>query len=229
MTNFRVLYKILYMTLEEGREFSINGKIFEEEVANIINTKSPKEYYDKIKDVLNLSGTEKATADRKLIGRLKSGGNPKTDVIADDKTISCKKTSCKFVSAHEYDYKKFVEVLDPNNKRLEELLKEFQRVGGVRAFGKNNEKELTEVLKPYKRKLIEWVLSGYTGDIKNQSQLAKFIITTDEKDIYVHTVEDYIDILMKEENEAQFGTPFSWTYPSKRKGEKIQLKVKVIK
>jgi hypothetical protein len=34
---------------------------------------------------------------------------------------------------------------------------------------------------------------------------------------------------MKEENEAQFGTPFSWTYPSKRKGEKIQLKVKVIK
>jgi hypothetical protein len=133
------------------------------------------------------------------------------------------------VSAHEYDYKKFVEVLDPNNKRLEELLKEFQRVGGVRAFGKNNEKELTEILKPYKRKLIEWVLSGYAGDIKNQNQLAKFIITTDEKDIYVHTIEDYIDILMKEENEAQFGTPFSWTYPSKRKGEKIQLKVKVIK
>lgn len=43
----------------------------------------------------------------------------------------------------------------------------------------------------------------------------------------IHTLEDYCDILLR--SKKTFGTPFSWTYPSKKRGKSIQLKAKLIK
>lgn len=216
------------MTKKEGKEYSDNGGKFEEEVANIINDKTHP-LYNKLSLELKLDGTEVATADKKIIGRLKSGGNPKTDVVAGQATISCKKTTKKYVSAHEYDFEKFSEVLDPNNQKLKSLLKDFQAAGGKKALGKAKEEELTNELKPYRKKLVEWVLAGNAQDVTNPNQMANYLVINDDANIYVHSVEDYTNELLKEENEAQFGTPFMWTYPSKKKGEKIQLKCKIIK
>ena len=46
---------------------------------------------------------------------------------------------------------------------------------------------------------------------------------------YIHTLEEYISMLLKKENESHFGTPFQWTFASGRKGKDIQLKCKIIK
>lgn len=216
------------MTKQQGKTYSDNGNSFEDKVASIINNKNSKEY-NLIAKKLNLNGSEVATSDKKIIGRLKSGGNPKTDVIAGSKTISCKNTTKKFVSAHEYSYEKFSEILDPKNIKLKSLLKDFQDAGGKKALGKTKEKELTDELKPYVKDLVKWVLSGAKKDVTSNSQLAEYLIINDGNDIYAHTVDEYTDILLKEENEAQFGTPFMWTYPSKKKGQKIQLKCRIIK
>ena len=84
-------------------------------------------------------------------------------------------------------------------------------------------------LKPYLEKLIRWVIGGYGGKVQNQLQIADYILISDEKDIYIHTLEEYTSMLLKKENESHFGTPFQWTFASGRKGKDIQLKCKIIK
>ena len=180
-----------------------------------------------------------ATADKKVIGKLPSGGNPKTDVIiyttdksgvTKDYTISCKRSSNSSVSVHQYTADAFADVLDRNNQRLRKLLNMFQKAGSISAFGDDNTKSLTESLSPYLEKLCLWVLGGYGGGGSNQ-QCAKFILTYDNNDgsYSLHRTDQYCRDLLSSNIHGHFGTPFSWTYPSKRRGESIQLKCKIIK
>ena len=81
------------------------------------------------------------------------------------------------------------------------------------------------------------VIALSVGDLESKSILERAIamgcddaiLISDEKDIYIHTLEEYTSMLLKKENESHFGTPFQWTFASGRKGKDIQLKCKIIK
>ena len=76
-----------------------------------------------------------ATTDKNIIGRLPSGGNPKTDILVtvecDDGlhyfTISCKRTAEESVGVHQYTADAFTDVLDTEDTELRRLLNEFQK------------------------------------------------------------------------------------------------------
>ncbi|MDY2840718.1 MAG: MspI family type II restriction endonuclease, partial [Treponema sp.] len=174
----------------------------------------------------------------KVIGNLKTSGSPKTDIIVTvilengtEKhfTISCKKTNAKSVSVHQYTADAFADVLDSENETLRTLLQKFQENGNLRDFGDDNSLALRSELKPHLEKLVKWVIGGYGGKVQNQLQLADYILISDEKDIFIHTLEEYTQMLLKPENVSHFGTPFQWTFASGRKGKDIQLKCKILK
>lgn len=190
---------------------------------------------------LDKSRTSKieATADKSIIGRLPSGGNPKTDVLVkvtdisnaiNNYTISCKRSSEQSVSVHQYDADVFAEVIDKDNTKLRVLLETFQDCGNLRDFGDDNTRQLTIELEPYVKKLSMWVLGGQYGAGLPDVQIANYILTYDNNvgSASIMRIEDYVNHLLESDVSGHFGTPFSWTYPSKRKGKDIQLKCKII-
>lgn len=181
-----------------------------------------------------------ATSNKKAIGHLPSGGNPKTDVLVDVQfldgtsssyTISCKRSSAKEVSIHDYTADQFAEILDENNEELRLLLEGFQAAGSLSAFGETNCDRLSKVIAPYVKKLSLWTLGGEYGYGNKDTQWAEYILTYDTTDntTSIHRLLDYYDALISEKHSRNFGTPFSWTYPSKQRGKRIQLKSKIIK
>lgn len=243
----------------QGQIKDIQGNNFESRVAAILshklnlnkwknndNTIEGMHYnlFRKIVECFELDPSEiksiEATSDKNRIGRLPSGGNPKTDVLVtvyynDDNTknytISCKRSSDNSVSIHQYNADSFADVLDKENTRLRELLNLFQERGNLRDFGEDNISRLTQELIPYTEKLALWALGGIGGDGNPEIQNAKYILIYDNNDnsSSIRSVEDYYKHLINEGITGHFGTLFSWTYPSKRKGQDIQLKCKIIK
>lgn len=180
-----------------------------------------------------------ATSNKAEIGKLPSGGNPKTDVLVtvyyenggkEYFTISCKRSSEKSVSVHQYNADAFANVLDRNNAKLRRLLTYFQYCGSIRDFGDENTDALTKELKPYTDRLIMWALSGHGGE-GNSKQNADYILTYDNNSSSssMHRIEEYCRLLKLYCTRGHFGTPFQWTYPSKRKGKDIQLKCTILK
>ncbi len=256
---FELIEDYATKNLSVGQKKDKAGNNFEAYIANVLcngsnlskwKTNDPKlvgmhfNFFEKIVNCFGLDKDEvvsiKATADKKIIGTLATSGNPKTDVLVevflenaktDSKsfTISCKKSNAKSVSVHQYSADAFAEVLDSSNDKLRDLLCKFQKVGNLRDFGNENSDSLKKELKPYLEKLVRWVIGGYGGKVQNTRQQADYIIISDEDDIYIHTLEEYTEILLKPENESHFGTPFQWTFASGRKGKDIQLKCKILK
>ena len=184
--------------------------------------------------VLNIS----ATADSKIIGRLPSGGKPKTDVLVfveySDRpnssfTISCKRTSRSEVSVHQYSADTFTNVLNPKDRELRRLLNEFQVNGNLKNFGVENSTALKNSLSPYLEKLSLWVLGGFGGD-GNEQQCASYILTYDNQtnSFKIHTTVEYYHHLLNSGVNGHFGTLFKWTFASGQRGKSIQLKVKII-
>ena len=89
---------------------------------------------------------------------------------------------------------------------------------------------MTEELAPYIDKLSLWVLGGQGGDGNPETQCADYILTYDNNDssASIHRIQQYCEKIASSTS-GSFGTPFSWTYPSKRRGESIQLKCKILK
>ena len=242
---------------QSGQKKDIQGNNFETRIANILkNPTNLKKWlsndallegmhFDIFKKILDIFALDKdsiksiyATSDKKEIGKLPSGGNPKTDVLVivtlKNKqeifyTISCKRTSSDSVSVHQYNADSFSDVLDKNNSNLRKLLNEFQKYGNLRDFGIENGKLLSKELKPYLMKLTTWVLGGHGGS-GTPKQKANYILTYSNNTSIssIQKIEDYCQKLLTDVKEGHFGTPFSWTYPSKRKGKDIQLKCKIL-
>jgi hypothetical protein len=179
-----------------------------------------------------------ATCDASVIGSLPSGGKPKTDVLVTVEskdnmfvfyTISCKRSENERVAVHEYSADEFSRVLDPNNKKLKQLLNHFQECGGPVKFGVENGKKLQDALAPYIEKLSLWALGGYGGG-GNEKQCAKYIITysSTKRKYSFHSTRDYYNELIARDTHGHFGTPFTWTYPSKKFKTKIQLKCELL-
>lgn len=245
--------------LSSGKRKDLIGNAFESTIASVLSNRENFEKwvtgnrvkvgvqysdFEKIVNFFNLNKEEikgiEATADKDIIGNLESSGMPKTDVIVyvyfkdpnkDIKhfTISCKKTNEKAVSVHQYNADAFADALNPNDSNLRILLNAFQKYGNLRDFGEDNKALLTESLKPYMKKLVRWVLGGFGGKNRTDLQLANYILISDDKDIFIHTIDEYTEELLKPENIVHFGSPFGWTYASGRKGKDIQLKCKIIK
>ncbi len=244
--------------LSTGQIKDIQGNSFENRIAAILsyaqnlykwkNDTATIEgmHYDVFENIVNCFELDtahtqsiSATSDKKVIGRLPSGGNPKTDVLVtvkkddgttDNFTISCKRSSDKSVSVHQYTADAFADVLDQQNARLRHLLKLFQESGSLSAFGEANCEALTTEIAPYINKLSLWVLGGQGGDGNPETQCADYILTYDNNDssASIHRIRNYCEKIATLTS-GNFGTPFSWTYPSKRRGESIQLKCKILK
>lgn len=254
---FELIENYANKNLSVGVKKDLQGNNFESYISNVLSneknlekwkTSNPKlvgmnyNFFEKILICFNLDKNSvvkiNATSDKTIIGKLQTSGSPKTDVIVSvyldnglEKyfTISCKKTNAKSVSVHQYTAETFADVLDSQNKKLRKLLQQFQENGNLRDFGDENSVAMKNELKPYLEKLIRWVIGGYGGKVQNQLQIADYILISDEKEIYIHTLEEYTSMLLKKENESHFGTPFQWTFASGRKGKDIQLKCKIIK
>lgn len=174
------------------------------------------------------------------IPRLSNGGSPKTDVAAKlhfangaekEVTFSLKNTSNRSVSVHEYSADAFAQVLDPSNQELRRLLNAFQSVGNKRDMNPSDIRALTNELVPYRKKLNRWVFSGEGAPGALPIQIAQYIVVRDKNtgNVNIHSVDEYC---AKQEAEIDgsnwFGTVFSWTYPSKKRGQKIQLKASIL-
>ena len=255
---YSLIENIALSTLTVGKQKDIQGKDFEIRVADILSDKNnlirwnkdsgviDGSHYPIFETILNsfklIKGSINkihATASKEKIGILPSKGNPKTDVLVTitlisgeniTKTISCKRTNAKSVSVHEYSAESFSDVLDSSNSKLKDLLILFQNTPSLRDFGEENTRLLTEELKPYSKKLSEWVLGGVHGIGNKDIQWATHILTYNNNDnsVACKTINEYIDKLTEQGIKGHFGTFFSWTYPSKKRGKKIQLKCKII-
>lgn len=242
--------------MSAGKAKDIQGKAFEVRVADILQNRQNFEKWKnkdraitgmnystfvEIVNLLKLSQDETetiiATADKKLIGKLPSGGDPKTDVlivslgtsdIRKNYTISCKRTSSNIVTVHQFPAETFAMVLDPNDKELLSLLQRFQECGGITQFGPENTSALTAKLKPLQKKLIFWVLGGIGGDGDPDIHWARYIALYDNNTdkVEISTIEEYAEKLSN--CNGQFGTPFKWTYASGAKGKNIQLKCPIM-
>lgn len=251
-----VLQTISSVHLSQGQMTDLRGRQFEAQVVDILNNeanlrkwkKADKTavgiYYELFLNLVTSFGLQsdstKEIIATKDVPKLKTGGSPKTDVLVrvistNDQesvyTLSCKKTTAKAVSVHEYSANAFSQVLDPNNGKLANLLDKLQTAGGLKAFGEPNCEALTKELELYRRKLAEWALGGKHGLGIPHIQWANYLVCYDatSNQSSVHTISDYIDLLESQQISGHFGTFFKWTYPSGGKGKRIQLKCKILR
>lgn len=241
-----------------GKSKDVLGKNFEERVANILcHVENLEKLRNPTKPIVGLhfgmfhtittalipNSTQilkiEASSDRKTIGKLPSGGNPKTDVLVKITiangdihtfTISCKRTNSQVVSVHQYSAYAFSDVLNPADTDLRKLLSMFQETPSLSNFGDENIDRLTAAISPYLKELTFWVLEGVGGGGNPTTQWSTHLLTyNDESDVFsMYTLEEYYNKLIENDIKGHFGTFFSWTYASKQRGKSIQLKCKII-
>ena len=237
-----------------GRALAKRGLHFEKILADSLNNaqnlekwknKSPLEVgfmYSLFLSVMNELRINSAEVERieatTDIPKLPSGGLPKTDVLLrvfcgngeKEYTFSCKRSSANYVTVHEYTAGAFSKVLNPEDEQLKQLLMEFQTVGGVQAMTAEDANALETRLSLYKEKLSKWVYAGIGGEGDPKTQWVSHMITFNEKnhEYSIRSVDEYLKACMDQEEQGQLGTMFKWTYPSGKKGKRIQLKGKMI-
>ena len=172
----------------------------------------------------------------KEIPKLINGGNPKTDVkfeirtntVTSVYTISIKNTTKERVTIHEGSIEDVICSLKiGQNSFLAEALREFQKYGSFQDLKKNNlnaYKILESELNKFNRELINLFYFGVNSPLLTaEVQIADMILYTNKFEIFTRKsyIEKYIQNYSKK---GQLGTPFKWTYPSGKKGKKIQIK-----
>lgn len=171
-----------------------------------------------------------------VIPLLSNRGKPKTDVSVRIKTdrkelvrnISIKNTREKTVTIHEGSVSDLISALKLwENAPLSQALMDFQKVGSKKNLIAENpvsDKILEKNLKLHNIALIEFFIFGINSPlVNNKIQIADLILFTNKFAIWNR--DEYIKHYIQEYSEkGQFGTPFKWTYPSKKRGQKIQIK-----
>ena len=181
-------------------------------------------------------------------GNGKSYGKPKTDVLIqildkDNQTsqfsVSVKKpASVKGrVTIHEGSVERLLNDLRnsiPSNSifndeeyfnRLEHGLKNFQEVGSQKKMTIEDKEFLNNHLSDLNKWLIDYFVFGINNKMLNNIQIAQALLVFNPL-----TGQCQIKSIKETEEEmlhgkmATFGTPFSWTYPSNKRGKKIQIK-----
>lgn len=175
---------------------------------------------------------------------LKSGGNPKTDVavrlnhISGEtvvKTMSLKFTTAKRVSCHDYQAGDFIRVLGCEGTRLAEYLELFQQNPSYSSFESSlkdgfSSIEFEGLLAEKQPVFNEWVLMGRHDEanlVKPSIQVSTHILICQNENLAFYPSIDYIKLISRKSKLA-FGVPFGWTYPSKQRTKRIQLKLPII-
>lgn len=185
----------------------------------------------------------------------KSRGMPKTDVYINVTAengdtnvfkVSVKKPSSvtkKKVTVHEGSVEQLLSDLkdsissdskfnDPNLfDKLSVALIDFQNCGSKKGMKPENVTFLNENLADLNHWLIDYCVFGINNPLQNKEvQQANALLSFNPQngDCTVRTVAEEEQVLIDGiTNRSAFGTPFSWTYPSKKRGKKIQLKCTV--
>ena len=179
------------------------------------------------------------------IPRLRTGGPAKTDiackVISDKGTISTtfsvkKTTSGSQISCHERTAEDFLKVLElDENDRLAQYITGFEKGGSEKGLQKKegfSRNEFHKVYEDHREKLAQWALKGQHEPAHNLTspdlQIAEniFIKCVDNDKLICEKLDDHIKGLMVNKIENTWDV-FGWTYPSKRRGKRIQLKLKL--
>ena len=190
----------------------------------------------KVEDIILIEATD-------TVPLLRSGGPAKSDVIIKIQTptktyletLSIKNSDKTKVTCHEYNADTFVRVLGCEHTKLEFYLHLFQRYGNYNDFEKNlpqyhSVSEFKALLLEKSDRFCNWVLSG-RYDIDNltnpEKQISKYIYISINPREKIYSMDEFIKNLSAKRTKEKFGVPFSWTYPSNKRGEKIQLKVSI--
>lgn len=179
------------------------------------------------------------------ITKLKNGGSPKTDIhlkiFTEPKTfhtanISVKNTTSSRVSCHDYQAKDFARVIAPQDSDFLTVVETFQEAGSWKQYDsllieKGLKLDTDRILKKYMRKLVEWAITGKHDAahlLDEEVQIANFLLTRNAENgaCKMQSSESYISEQSKNISHGR-GAPFSWTYPSKRRGQRIQLKMPI--
>ena len=177
------------------------------------------------------------------IPQLKNRGHAKTDIYITittksekqiTETISIKNSTKSKVSCHDYPAKDFIRVLKCESTRLADYLNLFQQFPSYRGFESNlkvgySTEEFVKLLSKKSKIFTEWALTG-KHDSHNltdpQIQISKYLLLVGNEKIAFYLIDEYIEII-SERDKNKFGVPFSWTYPSKQRGKRIQLKLPI--
>lgn len=176
--------------------------------------------------------------------KLKSGGNAKTDIVVTlqtftmkiIETISVKNTTQNRVSCHDYKSDDFIRVLNVRDSGLADYLNIYQLSGSHDSFIRNlpsssSLENFIELLNPYSRVLLEWALTGkhdHQNLIDPDKQVSNYLLINKSGNIKFIDFPSYICELYDSNVKLVYGLPLSWTYPSKQRGARIQLKVPIL-
>ncbi|MCL2201930.1 MAG: MspI family type II restriction endonuclease [Oscillospiraceae bacterium] len=170
------------------------------------------------------------------IPRLSNRGAPKTDVSftvytdsrAYSRNISIKNSTEKTVSIHEGNVSDLIAALriDPSCE-LASALRHFEECGSKKELVSTYPhcaNVLEQRLGSYNKELAEFFIFGmHSLLVTDPMQVADMVLFINP--FAVWTRDKYIPYyLSKYQNRGQFATPFGWTYPSKKRGQKIQIK-----
>ena len=150
-------------------------------------------------------------------------------------TVSIKNTSQKSVSCHDYRAEDFIRVLEISDTKLADYFHFYQQFGSHKSFDEGlpqdfSVEEFEQLLKPYAERLVEWALTGKHDVqrlIEPETQTSNYILINKPE---AHRFTDYDSYIedMNRKSKRVYGVPLGWTYPSKKRGERIQLKMPVI-
>lgn len=177
------------------------------------------------------------------ITKLKNGGSAKTDVSVKIFTspskyfqanISVKNTKKNRVSCHDYKAKDFARVIAPEDSEFGIFVELFQEAGSWEGYESIlAQKKLTldtdALLQKYMTRIVEWAITGAHDEdlaVDSKLQIADFLLTRNSNTggCKLESCQRYIAKICEK---RAFGrsAPFAWTYPSKQRGQRIQLKM----
>lgn len=245
----------LGQTSKSGSYYGVKGNSLEREISAELNSKEFLKTYKEgakgkfsfiidyllKKHDINLNDLIRIDSSN-TIPLLNSGGNPKSDIYIKLylkteefflETISIKSTTQNSVSCHDYKASDFIRVLTAGEK-LAFYIKHFQKTHSYKRFIDElptglKEEEFIELMKPKALILTEWALRGL-HDKKNlnkpELQVSNFLLINKNNKFLFYDYDLYIKELFKVKK-LNYSVPFSWTYPSKKAGQRIQLKMPI--
>lgn len=205
--------------------------VFEKIISKLTNSKNQILDIKASKDIPDIENHGKPKTD--LYIQIKFKGNTYYDTF----TVSVKCSKEKYVSAHEYSADSFFEALDlkETDRPFMDALLSFQSVGAFKKLKPSDYENLKNGLQQHSKSLYNWVIKGECVNPSRfpytkypNMQIANYLLCYNYEtgSIHIHTANEYIDWLQTQ-NDLASGTPLSFTYPSKNKNKKIQVKIPI--
>lgn len=110
-------------------------------------------------------------------------------------------------------------------QQLKKALLNFQAEGSLKNMDADSKAFLNAYLSQLNRWLIDYFIFGINNSLLNNRQKANalLIFNPETGTCKIETVEE-VEESMLNDKMATFGTPFSWTYPSGKRGKEFQVK-----